>query len=176
MGPNAIGNQPAGFTWQASGRQAAVLLATALILGCALWAVRPDRLPLRADPSLYEIAWPVPTVDVAAALRLYEAGDHLFIDTRPDAGPDTPTVPGAFIIRLATLADDLRFHFDYLGPADPLVLFGDGDLAELAYIATRLQERGYPELLILTGGFSAWLAAGGPVAPGAELPAAGDQP
>jgi len=131
----------------------------AVAVTATVWLLRPDRLPLRADAGLYELDLDAPTVSVADALALYEAGDHLFVDTRPGSG--LATVPGAIPVREDSFDDDLLEAFDFLTPDAPLVLFGDGSLLRVSSVAARLKERGFEDILILTGGLAAWRAAGG---------------
>ena len=137
-----------------------------MALTAALWAVRGDRLPLGADPSVYEIELTVPLVQPADALGLYEEGETLFADTRTVA-PGDDVVPGAFPLRQDTFDDDLLEMFDFLEPDTPLLLYGDGSLVGAAGMAERLTERGYTDVRILAGGVRAWRAAGGDVRPAA---------
>ena len=151
-----------------AGKEAVLLLAVAAVLTALGWALRPDRLPLRADPAYYELELAAPLVDPAGAMALYDAGDHLFVDAR--AGAPETTVPGAFPVREASFDDDLLRVFDFLTPADPLVIFGDGDLAGASNVAGRLADRGWTDLRIMSGGLAAWEAAGGPVSPRRDAP------
>lgn len=146
-------------------RQALVLLAVSAALTAGRWALVAPRLSLRADPVDYEIEYAAPLVDVAQARTFYDAGIHLFIDTR-EAGPEVvDTVPGAFVIRASAFDNDLLALLETIVPEDKFVLFGDGSLAVANNIAARLIARGYPEVSLLKGGLGAWRAAGGPTAP-----------
>lgn len=142
-------------------RQALLLLGIAAAAAAASWALRDPRLPLRADSAFYELELAAPLVEAAEALRLYEAGDHLFIDTRPVAPGTTATIPASMLVRAASFDDDLLAVFDFLRPEDPLVLFGDGDLNGVSNVAARLRDRGFQDLTILRGGLDAWRRAGG---------------
>ncbi len=158
-------NGERGLRWLAMRRplkEAGVLLVVALAATAISWALRPDRLPLRADPAFYELELDAPLIDPESALALYQAGDHLFIDTRPVPEDSLPTIPGALPIRAGSFDDDLLDLFDFLSPDDPLILFGDGDLLPVSNIAGRLRERGYKDIQILRGGMGAWIKAGGP--------------
>lgn len=148
-------------------REAAVLVAVAFLVTAVSWALRPGRLPLRADAAYYELELAAPLVATAEALALYDAGDHLFVDTRPDA---PATIPGAFRVREATFDDDLLAHFDFLTPSDPLIVFGDGDLAAASNVAGRLLDRGFADVVILEGGLAAWQRQGGPLVTREEGP------
>ena len=146
-------------------REAVFLVLLAVLATAVTWAVRPDRLPLVADARVYELELPVPLVDTATALALYEEGAHFFVDTRGLESGSAPTIPGALPIRAASFDDDLLDLFDFLTTEDPLVLFGDGDLNATANIAARLLDRGYVDLLIFDGGLKAWEKAGGEIRP-----------
>lgn len=149
-------------------REGAAVLAVALALTALSWALRPDRLPLVADPAVYELELAAPLVTPTEARDLYEAGDHLFVDVRP--GNPAATVPGAFLVREDSFDDDLLRQFDFLTPADPLVIVGDGELAAASNVAGRLLDRGWHDVVIMSGGVAAWEAAGGPLVPREATP------
>jgi rhodanese-related sulfurtransferase len=149
-------------------REAGLLLAAAVLLTVVSWAVRPDRLPLAADPSFYELDLAAPLVTPEEARALYDAGDHLFIDVRP--GHPAAAVPGAMTVREDSFDDDLLAVFDFMTPEDPLVLYGDGALSAASNVAGRLQDRGWTDVVIMSGGLEAWQAAGGPVSTREEAP------
>lgn len=144
-------------------REAAFLLLVTVVATAATWALRTDRLPLVADARTYELELAAPLVSPADAIVLYDEGAHLFVDTRDLEPGSAPTIPGALPIRAATFDDDLYELFDFMTTADPLVLFGDGDLLATNTIASRLFDKGYLDLLILDGGLEAWRKGGGEI-------------
>ena len=148
--------------WPEIGRQALLLLAVAALATAVSWAVRPDRLPLRADLTVYELELAAPLVQPADALLLYDEGDVLFADTRTGAEAG-PGIPGSFPLRLPTLDDDLLDVFDFVDLDTPLLLYGDGSLSATSSVAALLMERGYTDVRILAGGMTAWQKAGGAV-------------
>jgi len=148
--------------------EAMLLLGATVVLTAGSWALREDGLPLRADPSFYELQLAAPLVTVEQALALYDAGDHLFVDVRPDDGGET--VPGAFAVREASFDDDLLHVFDFMTRDDPLIVFGDGALTAASNVAGRLLDRGWTDVTIMQGGIAAWRAAGGPLSPRQETP------
>ena len=152
-----------GGLWRVSLRQAVILFLTALVLTAVSWALRPDRLPLLADPTVYDLELSAPLVDMDAALELFDLGDYLFLDTRAVDPGTVDTISGAFTLRAASFDDDLLALSDILLPEDPLLLFGDGDLSQVSNIAARLQTRGYQNLVILKGGLDGWRLAGGEI-------------
>jgi len=152
----------------AAPREALLLLGLALLLATAAWALRAPRLSLRADARTYRLDLGFPVVGPAAALALYQAGEHLFLDVR-DVDPATePHIPGAFPVREATFADDLLAAHDFLGPQESVILCGDGNLPAAAALAARLRDRGYGDISLLEGNLEAWRRAGGPVSGGQE--------
>ncbi|PID81004.1 hypothetical protein CSB20_04520 [bacterium DOLZORAL124_64_63] len=144
-----------------SGVQALVLLGVTAVLAAAGWALRPNTLPLVADPLTYELELSAPLVELDAALTLFREGNHYFIDTRPDAGAGVATLSGSFVVRERELADDLLRLMDVLYPEDPVILFGDGNLMGVSNVAAQLQERGFTAVQIMRSGVTAWQKAGG---------------
>ncbi|MFT5232467.1 MAG: rhodanese-related sulfurtransferase [Candidatus Krumholzibacteriia bacterium] len=145
--------------WSTSLKEAGLILALSLVAMGAWWALRSERLPLQADPAYYELELEAPLLTIDDALSFYDEGVHLFVDTR-DVNEGT-SIPGAFFIRAESFDDNLLENFDFMFPEDELILFGDGNLSRTSNIAARLKGRGYLNLHILQGGFSAWIDAGG---------------
>ena len=154
--------------WPAAIVQATVLLLTAALTTAAIWALRPDSLPLRAEREFYQLEVPVPVVDITGAMELYEAGDHLFVDIRDDDERRAETIPGAFRIRADRFDDDLYDLGDFVYPEDPIILFGSGDLVGPVHVADLLIARGFEDVRILTGSVAAWRGAGGETSPAEE--------
>jgi hypothetical protein len=161
---STFGNQ-ADFCLRKPLREAAGLLLVAVIVTGLSWVLRTDSLVWRADPTTYEMELSAPLVDLPEALRLFDEGDYLFIDTRAGAAEAEVTISGAFIIREKFFDDDLLVLMDDLFPEDPIVLFGNGELSGVSNITNRLQNRGYENILILRAGLHGWQKAGGDVSP-----------
>ncbi|MBD3220206.1 hypothetical protein GF314_03110 [bacterium] len=143
-------------------REALILVAITLVAGVGSWLVRPDRLTLTPSPTAYEVDLPAPLISLDDALASYESGEHVFIDTRPDATLDT-AIPGAFIVRTESFGDDLARAMDFVYPEDPLILYGEDDLLPVGDVAARFQARGYENIRIMEGGLASWRHAGGPI-------------
>jgi rhodanese-related sulfurtransferase len=152
---------PRRSLWPDSLREAGLLLLVTAVLTAGSWLARPDRLPLSADPAVYELELAAPLLEIPDALALFDEGAHLFIDTRDLEPGSQPTISGAFVIRESTFDDDLLALFDDLFPEDPVILFGDGDLVGTNNVAGRLLARGFSDVQILRGGLQGWQAAGG---------------
>ena len=151
--------------WPAAFRQAAALLLVSVVLTAGLWALRDERLPLQAESEIYELEVPVPVVEIADALELYEIGDCLFVDVRPDDERGAGTIPGALRIRAASFDDDLYELADFVYPEDPILLFGTGDLTGPVHVADLMLSRGFEDVRILRGSVAAWSASGGEISP-----------
>lgn len=149
-------------------REALFLLGLALLLGTASWVTRAPRLPLRVDARTYRLDLGFPVLSPAAALALYQAGEHLFIDLRDIDPAVTSHIPGSFPVREASFADDLLATHEFLGPQEKVILCGDGNLPAAAAMAARLRDRGYGDVSLLEGDLSAWRRAGGPVSGGKD--------
>jgi len=154
----------------ASGRllgEAGLIAAVALLAAALSWGLRSPRLPLAAARDVYEFELKQPLIGAAAALAHYEAGSHLFVDTRSGLAPGAPRIPGALPLRPERFEDDLAAAIDFIAPEEPIILYGDR-LQAAAAVASLLAERGYAELSLLEGGLAAWQAAGGPLSGGRE--------
>jgi len=144
-------------------RETMTLLLITLLLAGLSWTLRPPRLPLRADTALYELDLDFPVATPAQAVAMYDGNTHLLVDTRA-VTLNGLRIPGAFRIRQDSFEDDLLEVFDFMAPEDPLLLIGDGNLILVSTIASRLEERGYLNITIMTGGFDQWTASGGETA------------
>lgn len=142
--------------------EAVRLVLIILALGVATWVVRPDRLPLRANAEFYALDLPAPLVAVDEALKAFDEGTVVFVDTRPEADLDT-AIPGAFIVRATTFASDLDEVRDFIYPGDALILYGADAPVPVGDVAALFQARGHSDVRILQGGLEAWRRAGGPI-------------
>ncbi len=155
---------PTAGSWRpVSLREAGLLMLIAFLATGVSWFLRSDGLSLTADPIGYELELAAPLIQVDPALALYDEGDYLFVDARPSLTDEFQTIPGAFFISEDSFDDDLLGYFDFMGPEDRFILFGDGNLLPISNIAARMKERGYENLFILKGGLAAWRAAGGEI-------------
>lgn len=144
-------------------RQALLLMGLSLALAVVLWVVRPDRLPLQADPQAYTLDLSAPLISVEEALAAYEDGSRFFVDTRAGEPAGRATIPGSFVIREQQLLEDLDDLGGFLFPEDPLILYGADHPLPVDAVAARLQTRGFSDVVILQGGLEAWRRADGPL-------------
>jgi hypothetical protein len=143
-------------------REAALVCGLALAIAATTWLIRPTKVPLRAATAVYDLELAAALISPADARTLYDAGSHLFIDTRP-VGTTTETIPGALAVREASFDDDLYAHMEFLYPEDPVVLFGDGNLLIASAVAARLLERDFADVTIMGGDLESWRRMGGPL-------------
>nr|MEE4266779.1 rhodanese-like domain-containing protein [Candidatus Krumholzibacteria bacterium] len=154
---------PAGQAapWPTAWKQAAFIMLLTVVLTAGSWMMRTPRLPLQADPTVYELELSAPVVEIAQARLLFDEGAHLFIDTRAGDPTDRPTIAGAFVIREQNFDDDLLALFDDLFPEDPVIVFGSGNMVGASNVAGRLLGRGFTDVQILRGGMAGWEKDGG---------------
>lgn len=125
------------------------------------WAVNPDRLPLKADISSYELEINFDLVNAVDAVQMLNDNAAVLVDVR--SGELELQLPGSFPVRQESFDDDFRDLFDFILPEDKLLLVGNGDLMILSAIAERISERGYKNLVLMRDDISAWQHAGGEV-------------
>jgi rhodanese-related sulfurtransferase len=144
-------------------RETAAILLFTLVLAALSWALRPPRLPLRADAGAYELELDASLVDAAGAVALLAANEYVLVDYRAGDAP-APGLPGAFRIRADRFDEDKLELFDFFAPElPPLLLVGDGNLVVAANLAERLTALGFADVTIMRGDVAAWRAAGGEV-------------
>jgi rhodanese-related sulfurtransferase len=98
-------------------------------------------------------------VDADRALAVARDGATI-VDLRPEADFESGHAPRALSIPLS----QLWMRLDELPPRyDAPILVYDDEPGRVERAAVRLQQEGYIRVYALTGGFSAWRAAGGPV-------------
>ena len=107
----------------------------------------------------------VASISVDEALELVDGGDAVFVDVRERAEHDAGAITGAVAAPrgfLEFIADPATpMHNAALSAGKRLVIYcASGGRSALA--AKTLQDMGYSEVANLTGGFQAWIEAGGP--------------
>ena len=150
-------------------RDLAILFGATILLTAGTWMIRTPRMPLRADFSLYELELEAPVMQPVDAIAAYDQNTHMFVDTRSIL-KDPRRIPGSFTLRPGTFEDDLRDIYDFLVPEDPLVLYGDGNLILVSNVVKKMQDRGFENISILSGGLIAWQEAGGQLTAVEETP------
>lgn len=142
-------------------KELGILLLISLAVSMLAWAVNPDRLPLKADISSYELEINFDLVNAVDAVQMLNDNAAVLVDVR--SGELELQLPGSFPVRQESFDDDFRDLFDFILPEDKLLLVGNGDLMILSAIAERISERGYKNLVLMRDDISAWQHAGGEV-------------
>jgi len=142
-------------------KELGILLLISLAVSMLAWAVNPDRLPLTADISSYELEINFDLVDAVDAVQMLNDNIVILVDVR--SGEPALQLPGSFPVRQESFDNDFRDLFEFILPEDKLLLVGDGDLMILSAIAERVSERGYKNLVLMRDDISAWQQAGGEV-------------
>ena len=142
-------------------KEGSLILLIAVLLTGATWMLRPQKLPVLADPAVYDLELEAPVVELGPAQEFFAEGAHLFVDTRPGDPRGRDTIAGALVLRENSFDDDLLALFDILYPEDPIIVFGQGDMTGPNNVAGKLLARGYNHVQILRGGVKAWQDAGG---------------
>ena len=132
----------------------------------------PAAEPPRSAPVPFipEVAQPV-EVRLATVKSLFDARAALFLDARDPAEYEAGHIPGATrLMRDDALGDPDRVKA--LAPRTrPIVAYCEGGACENSHeLAKVLVEAGYRKVLVYSGGFPEWTAAGYPVERGGGQP------
>jgi rhodanese-related sulfurtransferase len=150
------------------GVRAAVLVCVALAAGAVYSAASPLGIPWLPSPGnrvgiprAYESR--LPEINAAEALKLYEAREALFVDSRDAKDYDEDHIPGALSIPMREWGK-LWPKLKSKPPTDRLlVLYCYGSHCGLSTRQGKtLLENGYSKLVILDYGWAAWTKAGYP--------------
>ncbi len=155
-------------TWFPHAWRAAVLIIIAITLSAAYNAANPHGLPWLPSPGnrvgiprIYETR--LPEINVAQALKLYEAGEALFVDSRDVKDYQKDHIPGAINLPMREWGK-LWPKLESKPPKDRLlVLYCYGAHCGLSTRQGKaLLGEGYSKLVILDYGWATWTKAGNP--------------
>ena len=148
-------------------RQAILLLVLALLAGAAANAIRPDTLPWIEDWSAKRMAelGQGGSVDAKQAIPLLDREDVLFVDARGRAQFLEGHVPGALHIPYDPFSPSAAQGVQALPRERWLVIYCSSLTCDKASeMAETLRMEGFEDVLVMPGGWQAWLEAQGPVA------------
>lgn len=153
--------------WSARG-QAVVILLLSLLVGTALNHWRPQPLPWRQDWSqqVQQAAATsgVAVVTLAEAKALVDARRHIIIDARPEADYNVGHLPGAFPVPSQAIGTYLPQVLPLLTPGQPILTYCSGHQCDESLLVSRhLLQNGFTNVVLFSGGWSEWSAAGYPV-------------
>ena len=126
----------------------------------------PQHIKKSAKALVAEALDGLPAISVKEAMPLVDAGTHIFVDVREGSEQAKGVIRGAVISSRGLL----EFHIDPDSPthkpelvSDKICIFYCATGGRSALAAKVAAEMGMGAVVNLTGGFSAWKKAGGPV-------------
>ena len=126
----------------------------------------PQHIKKGANALVAEAMDGLPTITVEEAIPLVNAGTHVFVDVREGSEQAKGVISGAVISSRGLL----EFHIDPDSPAhkpelasDKTFIFYCAAGGRSALAAKVANEMGMEPVVNLSGGFSEWKKAGGPV-------------
>ncbi len=154
-------------------QQALFISVAAVALGLLVNALRPQGLDLIQSSETVapvtgtgSINGPQP-IELAIALEKLETGNAVFIDARSEYDYKAGHIQTARNLPEKTLDIWMPDFFNSTPPESSLVIYCSDPRCHLAErLATKLYEFGYPNVHILTAGWSAWQSSGYPIESG----------
>ncbi|HZW11540.1 MAG TPA: rhodanese-like domain-containing protein [Phycisphaerales bacterium] len=125
-----------------------------------------------AGPAVFDPTQLDTNIGTEAAFGLWQLGEVVFIDARPQDEYEAGHIPFAYLVPPASLDSGRLGDLMELGGVDPsqrTVVYCEGgtcDASEL--VALHLQDMGFTKLHIYVDGFPAWQAAGHEVETGPD--------
>jgi len=103
-------------------------------------------------------------ISLEESLRLYESGEVLFLDARPESQYVEGHIKGAVNLPWQDLD---RYFMDVLEKLDgpeAIITYCDGEACDLSHeLALFLNETGFEKVYVLVNGWSVWIEAGLPI-------------
>jgi rhodanese-related sulfurtransferase len=146
--------------------QSAILLALTAAAGALTWHFHPER------PELYLVAEPAPEgeISLADALERQKKDGVVWLDARQESEFRKGHIPGAILLNEYDWENLLVNSFEKITQApdqSPAIVYCDGQKCAASHaVRKRLEESkaiGDREILVLHGGFPAWVAGEYPV-------------
>lgn len=126
-------------------------------------AAVPDARTAAPLPFIPELDRPV-EVRLATVKIFFDAGAALFLDARDPAEYEAGHIPGAMRLSSSDLAAEPERLKTLPVAGRPVIAYCEGGECEASLdLARVLVEGGYRKVLVFTGGFPEWTAAGYPV-------------
>lgn len=158
-------------------RDAIVLATLASVLGLLHLALRGDALPWIAAPpdpdaaacaSEEAVEALVQHVAIQDAIALLDREDVTFVDARSGRDYADAHIPGAITLPASDAAGLLEIQSLPIPPQNLVVTYCEGRSCEQSeYLGLLLRDRvGCEQVLVLEGGWSAWVEAGAPILTG----------
>lgn len=152
------------------------LLGVATALALMVNGLSPNGIPLTgqwdarqgvvtADTATAALWMDFEIPDPAAAKRIFDAGEALFVDVRSPEMFAEGHIPGAVSLPLGELDARLEDFAAEVPAEQPVVTYCSGRLCQDSHSAAqRLMERGFQNVVVFIDGFPGWMESGYPVA------------
>ncbi|MCK4303583.1 MAG: rhodanese-like domain-containing protein [Candidatus Eisenbacteria sp.] len=148
--------------------QGLVLVAIGAAAGFALNQTRLDPLPLNLPSNLLLTESGAQVIFLGKARQLFEEGNYIFVDARPQQAFLEQHIEGAFSLPLEHFA---RLHLELQAwtAGQPILIYGRAAASLVPDdLARQLQKAGEEQVAMLAVGFEAWRDRGYPVESGPE--------
>lgn len=147
--------------------QVPVLAAMAVLLGVGVNLWRSDGIPLvgdwSADARFSDDAGESLVISLEAARGLFERGDALFVDARPESQYDEGHVQGALNLPVQGVEVYFVDAAERLSSAKAIITYCDGETCDLSHdLALFLKDMGMENVRVLVNGWTVWQEAGLP--------------
>lgn len=144
---------------------ALVGLALLLAVGVNLW--RSDGIPFigdwSADARFSDDSGKSLVISLGEARGLFERGDVLFVDARPESEYAEGHIQGALSLPLQEADAYFMDAADRLSAAKAIITYCDGESCDLSHdLALFLKEMGMENVRVLVNGWTVWHEAGLP--------------
>jgi rhodanese-related sulfurtransferase len=151
--------------------QAAALVFLAAILGVVTNQWRDERLPVMGDWSggahFKDRSGNSLIISLEESLRLYQSGEALFLDARPESQYAEGHIKGAVNLPWQDLDRYFMEVIDSLDGPEAIITYCDGEACDLSHeLALFLNEMGFENAHVLVNGWSLWIEAGLPTGRG----------
>ena len=145
-------------------KQAAWVLAVALVLAFAAYGLRPLlMLPDNGGPARQGDALPedrVPVIDFDSAVAHFHKGTAIFADARSDMAYQQGHIEGALHLDPHQFDTWSEQVFSLIDPDAVIITYCDGEHCSLGFaLAEKLTWLGYDHVRYLKDGWSRWAAA-----------------
>lgn len=141
--------------------QVLVILLIGIGAGLAGNQISPRGLPLIPRPKPIDRVGTI--VPLERASQLWHLGTAFFLDAREPADFAAGHIGNALNLPAQSFGERFGEIAPMITPESTLILYCNGSECDLSHrLAASLHQQGYTNLLILSNGWSAWLAAGLP--------------
>lgn len=141
------------------------ILVVAALLAAGAYALRPDRLPLKAaDPPVEAGDAPFKVISLEAAREMFAKGAAFFADARPAVAYEAGHIRNALNLEPGLLEEWAPKLIANVALDQPIITYCEGEQCQLSHeLAERLTWLGYERVYYLLDGWGQWRKHGLPV-------------